>query len=52
MARKCSVFLAMVMAILAFALPAAAQEVDLKQYPVSNAEGVISQSEVTVDKEA
>jgi len=52
MARKCSVFLAMVMAILAFALPAAAQEVDLKQYPLSNAEGVISQSEVTVDKEA
>ncbi|MBI5251259.1 MAG: hypothetical protein HY912_17360 [Desulfomonile tiedjei] len=38
--------------IVMFALPAIGQEVELKRYPLNDAEGVISQSEVSVDKEA
>jgi len=38
--------------VVALVVPAAAQEVELKHYPLNSVEGVISQSHVTVDKEA
>lgn len=48
----CSVLLAAAMMLLMFPLRAAAQEVELKHYPLDTMEGVISQSDVSVDKAA
>ncbi len=47
-----SVLLVAVMLLLVVPLAASAQEVELKHYPLDNVEGVISQSDVSVDKAA
>lgn len=52
MANRRSVSLALALVILTLSLPAAAQEVELKVYPLKDTEGVISQSDVTLDKGA
>jgi hypothetical protein len=48
----CSILLVAVMMLLVVPLSASAQEVELKHYPLSNMEGVISQSDVSVDNGA
>jgi hypothetical protein len=52
MGNRRSLSFALSLVILTLALPAAAQEVELKVYPLNDTEGVISQSDVSVDKGA